>query len=913
MKTTTTLVLSSLLSVLFFLKQNEGNAQYCDSLVPTFNVNLSASPNMNWISPAITRNGNCCGSTSPDQCLEFVITLNVNAIAVNFNIASGAIPPGALYYQIDCGPLTPVGSPICLYGPGPHHLTFCKPGNNTNTFSITSYSEPIIGPDITLNAACQGFIYGQYYDETTISWTSIGPGAIGSWDYLLSCTSGCDTTYVTAPSVTPPAFVDYLVCGMDVGGCNPNPICDTIRVNFIQPVMVSTSALDSGLCPGHTTTIQASASGGTPPYSYLWNTGATTSSIIVTAGTYSVDVLDASGCLLANDAITVNLYPAPPVNAGPDQIACQGSSITLTATGASIYVWDNGITNGVPFGQPVGSQLYTVIGTDLNGCVAIDNVLVTINPLPIVTAGPSLNVCEGSQVTLNGSGAQNYIWSGGVINGIPFTPGIGSMIYTVTGTDVNGCVNVDNTTVTVNPLPVIQAGLDVTVCDGELVTLQATGAPTLNWDNGITNNTPFQPSLGTTFYTVTGTDMNGCINTDQVSVTAQALPVIYAGPDQVVCEGTSVTLTATGGIIYDWSGAIVNGVAFVPPVGQNYYNVEGVNLFSCWNADTVLVTVNPKPIVDAGPDQTLCQGLPVTLNANGTEAMFWSNGVFNNTPFFQGVGTIEYIVFDILPTSCSNTDTVLVTILPKPEVSTNDVEICEGEPAALTAYGAETYEWENGLTNGQIFYPMYSAIYMVIGYNAAGCSDTAWANVIVNSAPTANFTWTNQELSTDNPGTDFINLSTGGHYYEWEFNDNTPVSNDFQPHHVFPDAEGAGYWVNLTVTSLEGCVDVASQYIQVAQSYSIYVPNAFTPDNNGVNEVFTPVLYGFDEQDFTMLIFNRWGEIVFESHDLNIGWDGSYAGRFDQVQDGTYTWKINARVTKTTERKEFLGHVSVIK
>jgi hypothetical protein len=98
--------------------------QFCDSITPTFIVDLSASPYMNWTSPETERDGYCCGATAPDLCLEFVITLNPNAAAIVFNIATGAVPPGALLYQIDCGPPTAVGEPICLSGTGPFHLTF---------------------------------------------------------------------------------------------------------------------------------------------------------------------------------------------------------------------------------------------------------------------------------------------------------------------------------------------------------------------------------------------------------------------------------------------------------------------------------------------------------------------------------------------------------------------------------------------------------------------------------------------------------------------------------------------------------------------------------------------------------------------------------------------------------------------
>jgi gliding motility-associated-like protein len=99
----------------------------------------------------------------------------------------------------------------------------------------------------------------------------------------------------------------------------------------------------------------------------------------------------------------------------------------------------------------------------------------------------------------------------------------------------------------------------------------------------------------------------------------------------------------------------------------------------------------------------------------------------------------------------------------------------------------------------------------------------------------------------------------------------------------------------------------------VFQDYTIYVPNSFTPDHNGVNEVFKPVMEGFDEDDFTLYIFNRWGDLIFESHDMQVGWDGTFARQDFQVQDGAYTWKIVAGLKDSSDSKIFVGHVVILK
>ena len=1324
----------------FFLKSIAVFSQYCDSITPSTVVDLSANPNMSWTSLPIARNGHCCGTTNPDKCLEFIITLNANAIAISFNIASGAVPPGALYYQIDCGPITPVGSPICLDGPGPHHLTFCKPGNNENTFSITSYSSPIIGPDTSLNAGCQGFIFAQYYNEPSVSWTSIAPGAPGAYNSYLSCVSGCDTTFVTAPNSGAPAYVDYLVCGNDIGQCNPSPICDTIRVKFVPPHVVTVTPTLSTICAGDPpVSLAANVAGGAGPFSYLWSTGDTTASILASGGIHTVTVTDQGGCVSVVASATIDELPLPPVNAGTDQTVCDGIATTLSGSGATSYVWNNGITDGVAFVQAVGTMIYTLTGTDANGCVNTDQVNVTVNPLPVVNAGvdqtvcdgvattlsgsgatsylwdngisngvafvqavgtmtytvtgtdangcvntdqvnvtvnplpvvnagvdqtvcdgvattlsgsgatsylwdngisngvafvqavgtmtytvtgtdangcvntdqanvtvnplPIVNagtdqtVCEGATTTLSGSGATSYVWNNGITDGVAFVQAVGTMIYTLTGTDANGCVNTDQVNVTVNPLPVVNAGVDQTVCDGVATTLSGSGATSYLWDNGISNGVAFVQAVGTMTYTVTGTDANGCVNTDQVNVTVNPLPIVNAGTDQTVCEGATTTLSGSGATSYLWDNGISNGVAFVQAVGTMTYTVTGTDANGCVNTDQANVTVNPLPIVNAGTDQTVCEGATTTLSGSGatsyvwnngitdgvafvqavgtmtytvtgtdangcvntdqvnvtvnplpvvnagvdqtvcdgvattlsgsgatsyvwnngitdgvafvqavgtmtytvtgkdanscvntdqvnvtvnplpvvnagvdqtvcdgvattlsgsgatsylwdngisngvafvqavgtmtytvtgTDAngcvntdqvnvtvnplpivnagidqkvcegatttlsgsgatsyvwnngitdgvafvqavgtmiytltgagengcvntdqanvtvnplpvvnagadqavceltlitlsvvgspnLSWDNGVLNNVPFNQAVGTVIYTVTDSYATGCTTFDQVSVTVHPNPEVATQNHRVCPGEGVILKGEGALWYAWTGGVIDGVEFFPTQSADFIVTGTNAFGCTGTAISKVTVYEAPIADFNILDLSLTTVSSGTGFSNTSSGAVSYSWDFGDGTGTSNAFEPYHEFPTTESGSYEINLTVTSEEGCIAELTKYVYVLQDYTIYVPNAFTPDGSGVNEVFKPVMEGFDEFSYTLYIFNRWGEIVFESHNMELGWDGTYSQRDERAQDGVFTWKIEVALKNSSDSKIFIGHVTLLK
>ena len=539
------------------------------------------------------------------------------------------------------------------------------------------------------------------------------------------------TTGATVIS-TPTANISYTVTGTDANGCQ-NTAVSNVTVSGNAPI---NAGPDVTLCIGESTTL--TATGGV---TYSWDNGLGVGnnfniSPAVTT-TYIVNGTDASGCS-GTDQVTITVNPLPVVNAGLDQTVCVGASVTLTGSGANSYVWNNGVTNGMAFTPSVGSITYTVTGTDANGCVNTDQVDVTVNPLPIVNAGSDQTVCVGSSVTLTGSGANSYVWDNGVTNGMAFTPSVGTVTYTVTGTDLNGCVNTDQVDVTVNPLPVVNAGLDQTVCIGSSVTLTGSGANSYVWNNGAVDGTAFTPSVGTVTYTVTGTDGNGCVNTDQVDVTVNPLPVVNAGPDQTICDGPSVTLTGSGANSYVWDNGVTNGVAFTPAVGTVTYTVTGTDLNGCMNTDQVDVTVNPLPVVNAGPDQTICDGTSIILTGSGANSYVWNNGAVDGVSFTPSVGTVTYTVTGTDVNGCMNTDQVDVTVNPLPVINAGpDQTICVGASVTLIGSGANSYVWDNGVTNGMAFTPSVGTItYTVTGTDANGCVNTDQVVVVVNPNPT---------------------------------------------------------------------------------------------------------------------------------------------------------------------------------
>ncbi|MFT5778045.1 MAG: gliding motility-associated-like protein, partial [Crocinitomicaceae bacterium] len=831
------------------------------------------------------------GCVNTDQVDVTVFPLPVVNAGVDQQVCDGSSVTlsgaGAISYVWDNGitdgvPFTPAVGTITYTVTG----TDANGCVNTDQVDVTVFPLPVVNAGVD-QQVCDGSL-------VTLS----GAGAV-SYVWNNGITDGVPFT----PAV---GTITYTVTGTDANGC-----VNTDQVDVtVFPLPVINAGVDQQVCDGSTVTLNGS--GGV---SYVWDNGITDGLPFTPAVgtiTYTVTGTDANGCI-NTDQVDVTVFPLPVINAGVDQQVCEGTPVTLNGSGAVSYVWDNGITNGVPFTPAVGTITYTVTGTDANGCVNTDQVDVTVFGLPAVNAGLDQEECDGVSVTLNGSGAVSYVWDNGVTDGVPFFPAVGTITYTVIGTDANGCSNSDQVDIIINALPVIDAGNDETLCDEELVTLLATGAPSLLWDNGVINGVPFLAPLGTTIYTVTGTDIKGCVNTDQASVTSNSLPAVTAGVDQAICEGESVTLSGSGAVSYTWTGGVVDGVPFTPAVGSHQFIVTGLNGSFCASSDTVLVTVNPNPIVNAGADQQACEGDMITLSSTGSPNLYWDNGVVNGVPFQQGLGIVTYTVVDSLSTGCTASDIVQVEVHPRPVVSAEDKEICEGEGVTLSGSGALSYTWTGGVLDGIEFFPTVTGEYTVTGANAFGCTADATVTVTVSAAPIVNFKILDFSLSTSSPGTGFENLTTGAVSYEWDFGDGSNINTEFEPYHEFPTQESGSYEIILTAYSAAGCPGQKIKYVYVTQDYTIYVPNAFTPDGNGANEIFKPVMEGFNENDYTLYIFNRWGELIFESHNMEVGWDGQYSQHDERVQDGVFTWKIVAGLKDSADSKIFVGHVSLLK
>ncbi|MGZ3756627.1 MAG: Ig-like domain-containing protein [Mucilaginibacter sp.] len=369
-----------LLLCFFLVLAIKGYSQTCASpLVVDLSKKADTSTTYNG-----SRSGSCCGD---NNCIVFAIKVNPNTDMINFSVDQIT---GASFYTVNCGPLIPSGTPACIAGLTNIQISFCKPGNNAVNYTITAIRGTSPSGNLNLRQGCTGTMSVTGFQQSTISWTSIYPGAAGAYNSYLN-----QTTAVASVNVTPqsgsPAYIDYKVSGIESTLCALTR-SDTIRVYTYAPLAATITPTSPAICGGAPVTLTASPTGGDPAYTYLWSTGATTASISVsTPGTYSVSVNDqipTCGPVTAQATVTTVTPVAPTVS--PATI-CSGNTTTLTATApGGPYQWYDAATNGnllytgTTYTTPVLSTTTTYYVQDaFSGCASTrTSVKVTVNPSP---------------------------------------------------------------------------------------------------------------------------------------------------------------------------------------------------------------------------------------------------------------------------------------------------------------------------------------------------------------------------------------------------------------------------------------------------------------------------------------------------------------------------------------------------
>ncbi|MBC7389855.1 MAG: SprB repeat-containing protein, partial [Opitutaceae bacterium] len=472
---------------------------YCGSATPYFTVNLKDNPDSLWLSSSVRRNDLCCGidpnEDPPVRCVQFGITLDSGAVGIIFNIVQGAVPPGALDYSIDCGIRGFPGEVLCLDGPWPKFLTFCKPGFNPNIYSIKSVPGPKITPPVIVSDGCTQTLSVTGLQLNTIKWTSVPSDPI--LESYLNCTSACSTVVATYRPGAPDSVV-YQASGIVVGNCSSKPAVLTTKVYFVNNKKVDIIPINPIVCFGaNNTPITARPSGGRPPYTYLWSTGEKTQTIKVGEGFYEVTVQDASSCPPTKDTVTVKSFKIPILAlAGPDQKICnEGKPIKVKLSGAvqatltGLWKGSGGIFSPSdtsliaeyipgPSEIDLGKSTITLITTNIGNCIPHADSLIVTYPLPIPINVEDQTVCTGGNVlfqsTQFSTGTYSWLRNGTVVSTISNYSSIADSSFKiiVSYKSKDGCFSKDSALATVFFKPEIDIS-DQLVCEDKTVTISS--------------------------------------------------------------------------------------------------------------------------------------------------------------------------------------------------------------------------------------------------------------------------------------------------------------------------------------------------------------------------------------------------------------------------------------------------------
>jgi len=681
------------------------------------------------------------------------------------------------------------------------------------------------------------------------------------------------------------------------------------------------------ICPGDS--VQLFASGGTgftwTPAIFISNPSIASPFVSPSVTTdYQVIVVD--NCGADTTTVTVDVYTEM-TNVMNDTLICPGDSVDLIAFGGVSYSWypttsmANSSAN-VPTVSPNNSTLYYVDITTSNGCVYTDSVLISLN-LATVTpiTSPDTIICLGDQISLEASGGLYYNWHPTNL----LTNIIDSVATTNIFSDATIYVDISNDCQTKYDsiqISIIDFNLtisnDTIVCPDEPVQLLSTGADSYQWSpitflNASNIPNPIATPDTTITYQVVGVHTCGI---DSLNVTVSVYEESpYAMPDTVLCVGNAIDLVAYGGVSYSWSPVISmtnpgSNSPTVSPTSTIDYFVDITTVNGCVYEDTVNIIVNfnmPNPL--SSPDTVICLGDQIDLWSTGGVYYDWSpmgaltDVVNGNATTNITSNTIFYI--DLINGCGTVPDTINVTVIQVFPTVSPDVFICPGDSTTLVASGGTLYSWTPA---SEVDYPDSNMItvspgvtttYNVYIENNLGCSATEEVTVSLYPIPSLS---AGADIYYNYGNAVQLTGHTDAATYWWTSPDSLSCSLCIDAT-VFPEAST---YAVFTVEDAHNCRN--QDTVKIIVDGSLYVPNAFTPNGDGINDYF--VVKREEIKSFQIYIFDRWGLLIFESDNFDKMWDGTYKGV--QVQIDTYVWKLDYedyQGVKTQKR----GHVSVVR
>ena len=615
------------------------------------------------------------------------------------------------------------------------------------------------------------------------------------------------------------------------------------------------------------------------------------------------------------------------------------------------------------------TETVSYTATALNGTCTSD-FLININLYPITEFTPSARskcINDPLYVKANLPTATLLTWSGpnsfappqqNNDNEILVTNNATNMhkgIYTVTAKDLNGCENTKTMDVDIVPLPIIFAGANRAICKQEALTLKGSGGENYLWDNSVIDGVYFLLDTKTTF-NVIGTDINGCKNTAQVTIDVNPLPDFTLTVNEP-CDKEDLLLNAdlsanpslVGNISTDWKGpknfsanTISASKLNASPTNSGTYTFSLKDNNLCATTKSIDAIINPIDSIFFADIKPKCTNdssfqLPTPNILGGIWSSLDNTSIINKTtghfaptksiPDVQNKVAITYTTTTITPArKCpsSKTKDVFVNPIPDSTFYATKTTLCIDDTFHLIVkkpVNNTLYTWDLG--NGEIIdkdspfnyaYSKGGDFTIKLEATLANCkvSKKLVDYIHVVPKPTfVNFSQSENEIDFYFPEIRFTSY-TNGTFFHWNFGDGT-YSTLKNPIHIFPGNPGE-YMVELTASNMEqnACSVSLKHSIFMPEPLILFVPNTFTPNSDEFNNVFIPVFTsGFDPYSYSFYIYNRWGELLFESHDTKIGWDGTYGNNI--IESDTYVWKLEFKEKLKNNYHVKSGHVNIIK
>ena len=669
-------------------------------------------------------------------------------------------------------------------------------------------------------------------------------------------------------------------------------------------------------------------------------------------GSYPVSLLvtTAFGC---SDSLVrnVSLYPKPVAGFSTsntchlDTTAFINLTTLASPSTVTVWSWDFGDGTNSTASNPMhvyatpGSYTVTLSAVSDAGCTDTFSSIVTVFALPNPAAAGDTTLCRGNSCVISASGGVSYSWSPAIGLVSPTQPSTVAApdvttYYVIEVTDLNGCREYDSVLIVVSVPPNADAGPDTTTCYGVGVQLNGSGGQTYSWSpaaglscTGCAN--PIATPPATTQYTLEATDANGCSDSDSVLVEVLSLPSLTPAPDVTMCVGDTAELTIiTDGVMYQWSpsGSLscdtCETVLAWPPDTTTYtYIVTGVN--GCRHSATTTVTVLDPPVAETNGDAVICEGQSISLSASGNYNFNWQPPIglsCTNCP--NPVASPSVTTTYSLEASngyCADDTTLTITVWESvPAIAGPDTAICLGGEAVLWALGESTtisdptYEWQpasfvNEPTSAQVMAtPPVTTMFTVVVSNATCEPTSRTIQVIVNPLPVAN---AGPDRATfESVPVMLLGSGSSGVSFSW-----SPAGNVVCE--TCPETEAYIHTTTsfeLEVTDMNGCFKKDSttvRLIEVCDGSLVFVPNTFTPNGDGVNDVLYVRSYAL-QRITAFRVFDRWGKTVFEATNADIGWDGTYNGA--RLDPAVFVYTVEG-ICLNNERFVTAGNVAIVK